>query len=278
MPPRYSPAMLTRHQTLIPEITSAHGDPVEFIDGDPATGFLILCDHATNIIPGEYGDLGLAASDLDRHIAYDIGVRDVTMELARNLGAPALLTRFSRLLIDPNRGADDPTLVMRIADGAVIPGNARIGPGEIEARRQRFHAPYHRAIGEAIDRAIAAGHPPAIFSVHSFTPVFHGRPRPWHATVLWDSDPRLPLPLLRALEAEGDIPVGENVPYSGRLRGDTLYTHGTRRGLAHALIEIRQDKISDPGDAAAWGRRLARILSGLAKTPGLNDIQRAHGS
>jgi predicted N-formylglutamate amidohydrolase len=264
--------MLTRNSTEIAGDDGEADAPVQIVEGDPATGFLILCDHATNIIPRSYDGLGLPPGEMGRHIAYDIGARDVALELAAGLGAPAVLSRFSRLLIDPNRGADDPTLVMRIADGAVVPGNAAVDPDEIEARRRCFHEPYHRAIDVAIERALVAGYPPALFSVHSFTPVFHGRARPWQATVLWDTDPRLPLPLLKALEAEGNLLVGENVPYSGRLQGDTLHTHGTCRGLANALIEIRQDQIADERDARDWGRRLARILGGLAGTPGLNEI------
>ena len=246
----------------------------EAVSGDPGAGFLLLCDHATNDLPPEYGQLGLPDGELERHIAYDIGARNVTLELAGQLGAPALLTRFSRLLIDPNRGPDDPTLVMRIADGAVVPGNAAIDENEIAARRRRYHAPYHQAIDAAIASAARAGNPPALFSIHSFTPVFKGVPRPWHATVLWDNDPRLPLPLLRALEADGDLVIGENVPYSGKLRGDTLYTHGTERGLAHALIEIRQDLIADPARARAWGQRLARILGPIARKRGLNEVRK----
>ena len=269
---RYIPSMLTRQSSLATERNDGANTPIECIDGDPAIGFLILCDHATTIMPAEYGDLGLPRRELERHIAYDIGARTVALELAAGLGAPAILTRFSRLLIDPNRDSDDPTLVMRIADRAVVPGNANIDATEIDARRRRFHEPYHRAIDVGIERGIAAGVPPALFSVHSFTPNFHGQARPWHATVLWDADPRLPLPLLRALDDEGDLVIGENVPYSGKLQGDTLYSHATRRGLAHALIEIRQDLIVDPEEGRKWGQRLARLLSGICGTPGLNEI------
>jgi len=249
------------------------GRPFEAVAGRIEAGYLLLCDHAANTLPEKYRQLGLPDAELERHIAYDIGARNVTLELARCLGAPALLTRYSRLLIDPNRGADDPTLVMRIADGAMVPGNAAIDDAEITARRLSYHAPYHAAISTAIGGAIRAGVPPAIFSIHSFTPVFKGVARPWHATVLWDDDPRLPLPLLRALEAGGDLVVGENVPYSGKLKGDTLYTHGTSGGLAHALIEIRQDLIADPAQARAWGQRLAEILAKIARNEDLNKLR-----
>jgi predicted N-formylglutamate amidohydrolase len=234
--------------------------PYRFIEGDTRTGLLILCDHAENAIPEAYGTLGLKPQDLHRHIAYDLGAAGVAEGLARELGAPAILSRFSRLLIDPNRGVDDPTLVMQISDGLVVPGNVGLGAGEIDARIGRYYEPYHQAIGRAIEAGIAARKPPLLVSVHSFTQAWKGVQRPWSVGVLWDKDPRLALPLLAALREIPGIEVGDNAPYSGQLKGDTLYRHGTGRGLAHALIEVRQDLILAPEGQAEWAKRLAGAL------------------
>ena len=234
--------------------------PFRRIDGDWTSGVLLLCDHAENTIPPAYGTLGLTAEDLGRHIAYDIGAAGVTEHLARALRAPALLTQYSRLLIDPNRGRDDPTLVMQLSDGRVVPGNAVLDDAEIEARIERYYAPYHQAIDMAIDAAIAAGKPPVMLAIHSFTQAWKSVPRPWHVGVLWDKDPRLACALLRELAAIPGITVGDNVPYSGQLKGDTLYQHGTLRGLAHALIEVRQDLILGPEGQEEWGERLASVV------------------
>jgi predicted N-formylglutamate amidohydrolase len=247
--------------------------PVERIAGDPARGLLILCDHASNAIPPDYGSLGLPPAELERHIAYDIGIAETTRHLARLTGAPAVLSTFSRLLIDPNRGEDDPTLVMRLSDGAIVPGNARADDAEVERRLARFYRPYDRAVGAAVAEAMASGRPPAILSMHSFTPAWKGVPRPWHITVLWDADPRFPVPLLRALEAEGDIVVGDNEPYDGALAGDVVNRHATRLGLANALIEIRQDLISSSDGCLAWASRLARLLQGVLSDPALNRVE-----
>ncbi len=228
--------------------------------GDWASGVLILCDHAENPIPAGYGTLGLTPEDIGRHIAYDIGAAGVAEHLARALRAPALFTRYSRLLIDPNRGLDDPTLVMQISDGRVVPGNAGIDEAEIEARIDRYYAPYHHAIDVAIDAAIAAGKPPVLLAIHSFTQAWKSMPRPWHVGVLWDKDPRLACALLRELQAIPNVTVGDNVPYSGQLKGDTLYQHGTMRGLAHALVEIRQDLILGAEGQAEWALRLAEVV------------------
>jgi predicted N-formylglutamate amidohydrolase len=242
---------------------SADGRAYRRIEGDAGCGVLLLCDHATNALPKAYGSLGLPPHEFHRHIAYDIGAAGVTERIAAALHAPALLARYSRLLIDPNRGADDPTLIMQISDGAVVPGNATIDDAERQARITRYYQPYHEAIEAAVDAALEAGKPPILFSVHSFTSAWRGVQRPWHVGVLWDKDPRLALPLLDALQAIPGLVAGNNVPYSGQLYGDTLYRHATSRGLAHVLIEVRQDLILTPEGQAEWGDRLAEVLRGI---------------
>ena len=166
---------------------------------------------------------------------------------------------------------------MRLSDGAVVPGNAAVEADERARRIARFHAPYHAAIDAAIERALAAGRPPVIVSMHSFTPVWRGALRPWHAGVLWDRDPRIAEPLIAALRAEGDLVVGDNEPYAGALANDCMYRHASRRGLAHALIEIRQDLIGDAGGAEAWAARLARIVADLDRLAGVHEV-RHYGS
>lgn len=260
--------------------TEPYRSPFDVLPGRAGNRLLILCDHATNALPPAYGTLGLPDSEFRRHIAYDIGARWVTQALSEKLCAPAVLSGFSRLLIDPNRGPDDPTLVMRLSDGAVIPGNGRIDDAEVAERTRLYHAPYHAEIARQIDAMLAVGEVPVILSVHSFTPNWKTVTRRWHAAVLWDKDPRFARPLIDALENEGDLHVGDNEPYDGALERDTLYTHGTSRGLPHALIEIRQDLISEETQAIAWAERLARIIPPMLNDPALSRIEhwgsRAH--
>jgi predicted N-formylglutamate amidohydrolase len=244
----------------------------EIIEGDIRSGVLVLCDHASNTIPAEFEGLGLPAAELERHIAHDIGAADVARVLAHTLGAPAVLSRFSRLLIDPNRGRDDPTLVMRIADGAVVPGNAAIDEAGIEARVERFYLPYDRAITAAIEASLKAGVVPAVISIHSFTPMMKGKARSWHCGLLWDSDDRIAKPLIAALSALGDLVVGANEPYDGALEGDTLDRHTGTRGLANVLVEIRQDLIAAKENAKTWGERLAGVLRPILSDPGVHRL------
>jgi predicted N-formylglutamate amidohydrolase len=235
------------------------------ISGDLKRGIILIADHARNSLPAEYASLGLPPQQFERHIAYDIGIEAVTSGLALRLGCPALMASFSRLLIDPNRGADDPTLIMRLSDGSIIPGNALIDEVERERRLARFHRPYHAAIEAEIDAALAQGIDPLLVSIHSFTPSWKGVVRPWHVGILWDQDGRFANYVLDALKATGDLCVGDNEPYSGALEGDTLYTHGTKRGLKHGLIEIRQDLIAGQRGVDEWISRLAPILEAFMK-------------
>lgn len=240
-------------------------------------GLLLVCDHACNAVPSDYGDLGMAAADFERHIAYDIGAARATHRMAALLKAPALLTTYSRLLIDPNRGASDPTLVMRVSDGAIVPGNARIDEAEIDRRTTRWWQPYRDRIDATLDTMLATGIVPAIVSMHSFTPSMKGVARPWHIGLLWDADDRLAAPLRDALAREPDLQpaavcIGDNEPYDGALPGDTMETHATRRGLPHVLIEIRQDLVDTNAGATGWGERLARLLRPILAEPAAHVV------
>ncbi len=238
--------------------------PVEHVNAGATGPLILLCDHATNRVPAEVcgGSLGLAPADMERHIAYDLGARGVTLALAELTGAQALLTRFSRLVIDPNRGEDDPTLVMRLYDGTIVPANRGIAPAEIERRLAAYHRPYHASLDATLDAMPG----PALVAVHSYTRQLRGRAvRPWHVGVLWHHDDRLARPLLTRLRAEPGLCVGENQPYSGQLEGDTLSRHGTRRGLPHVLIELRNDLIASAADQRLWAALLAPMLAEAAR-------------
>ncbi|MDB5642949.1 MAG: N-formylglutamate amidohydrolase [Hyphomicrobiales bacterium] len=246
--------------------------PFTTIAGALDGGALLLCDHASADLPPEVGDLGLTPEHFTRHIAYDIGAAELTRALAARLGAPALLTTFSRLLIDPNRGGDDPTLVMRISDRALIAGNARIDDAEVARRKRLYWTPYREAIDATTARMCAAGRPPALISIHSFTPVWRGAPRPWQVAALWDCDDRLAAPFVATLRAQG-LSVGDNEPYDGALRGDTLFDHATLPGFAHLLIEVRQDLIATPAGVAEWAAILAPVLADALSAPHVHAIR-----
>jgi predicted N-formylglutamate amidohydrolase len=232
---------------------------------DPASTLLFLCDHASAELPEGYDGLGLAPSLFQTHIAYDIGAALVTRALAARFGAAALLGRWSRLLIDLNRGPDDPTLVMKLSDGSLIPGNRHAGPEEVARRTREYYEPYHQAITNELDRI---GPRAAIISIHSFTPSWKGVARPWEVGVLWDTDRRLAGPLMARLSQHA-FTWGDNEPYSGALENDCLNRHGTKRGLPHVLVELRQDLIATAATAEAFTQRLFFVLQAA-----LGDMER----
>lgn len=248
--------------------------PFELIEGDLKKGLVLVADHASNGLPEEYGDLGLPPAEFERHIAYDIGVESVVRKLASLTKAPTIMARFSRLLIDPNRGPDDPTLIRQLYDGTIVPGNYPIAPEERLKRLETFYKPYHDSVAALIasvkDEIRAA---PLIISIHSFTPVMQGRRRPWHAGILWDKDARAVEELFKALRAEPGLVVGDNEPYDGALGGDTMNRHCTANGYAHALIEIRQDLIAGQAGAAEWAGRLAPILDVANARPEMHEVR-----
>ncbi len=217
---------------------------------------LFLCDHASNALPAGMGTLGLDPALFATHIAWDIGAAAATRALARAYGAPALLGGWSRLLIDLNRGADDPTIVMKLSDGSIIPGNRDADAAEVARRIAKYHTPYHAAIARELDRI---GEGAVIVSMHSFTPHWKTVPRKWDIGILYAGDARLAAPLMLRL-AQAGLEVGDNEPYSGALEGDTLDVHGIKRGIAHVLIEIRQDLVGDDAAARAFALRLKPLL------------------
>ena len=249
--------------------------PFEIVEGARERGLVLVADHARRDLPDEYGSLGLPASEFERHIAYDIGVEAVTRRLAALTGAPAVIANFSRLLIDPNRGEDDPTLIRQLYDGTIVPGNYPITDAEREKRLDLFYRPYHDAVSSMIASVAAASrHAPFVFSVHSFTPRMQGQDRPWHVGVLWDRDPRAVAPLLEMLSADPALVVGDNEPYDGALRGDTMYKHCIVNGFAHALIEVRQDLIAEASGQEEWARRLAPMLDAINARPDIHEVKR----
>ena len=258
-------------QLISSALAELHADyfpPFEIVRGaSGASRFLVVCDHATNRLPPEYGTLGLAEDQLKRHIAYDIGALGVAREMGRRLQSTVISSCFSRLLIDPNRGEDDPTLIMQISDGALVPGNVRVDEAERQRRIAHYFAPYHTAVDAEIEAMLGRSIVPVIASIHSFTENWRGVPRKWHAAVLWDKDPRLAIPLLTELRRRTGLEIGDNEPYTGHLRNDSIFRHATARGLPEVLVEIRQDLIRDESGQREWAELLADCLASILTDP-----------
>ncbi|MGB0670811.1 MAG: N-formylglutamate amidohydrolase [Rhodospirillales bacterium] len=235
---------------------------------------LLICDHASNVVPRSLDSLGLPAHAFDEHIAYDLGAARLTERLAARLGCMALLAGFSRLVIDVNRQPGDPGSIPPVSDGWEIPANRDLSEACQERRTEALFRPYHNAITEALAHLWRNGPPPALFSVHSFTPVFGGKAdRPWHAGVLWNRDPRIAVPLLHHLREPGDKVIGDNEPYSGKLIAYSIDRHGAAGGLPNAAIEVRQDQLATEAGIEDWAVRIGSGLEALMSDPHLHKVE-----
>jgi predicted N-formylglutamate amidohydrolase len=235
--------------------------PVTVRHPDGASPFLLVADHAGNAMPRALDRLGVAPAELERHIALDIGIGGVALLLADALDATLIQQNYSRLVIDCNRPLDSPTSIPELSEITPIPGNVGLSATDKAARAAVIFWPYHRRIETELDRRRKTGRPAALIALHSFTPRFKDAVRPWHAALLYHRDPSLAHRLIALLKEEQGLIVGDNAPYLVSDATDyTIPVHGERRGLPHALIEIRQDLIADARGQESWARRLARLL------------------
>jgi predicted N-formylglutamate amidohydrolase len=245
----------------------------QLINDEGAARVLLVCDHASRRIPRRLRDLGLDRLALRRHIACDIGAGEVTRRLSRMLDAPAILANYSRLVVDCNRRLGDPTAFLAVSDGEFVPGNHDLRSAEKALRANTIFHPYHSAIHERLNGFRARGVTPALIAIHSFTPIFDGTSRPWQIGVLWDTDPRIPVPLMDKLRRIPGLVVGDNEPYSGRAPADyTIDHHAEPAGLPHVSIEIRQDLISTAEGAERWSLILGRALAEILADEGLYTV------
>jgi predicted N-formylglutamate amidohydrolase len=236
--------------------------------------FAIVCDHASNRIPEEHKSFGFADDALETHIGWDPGALAVARLLSARLGAPLIWPDVSRLVIDCNRAPDASSLIVVESGGMSVPANRGLSAAERSRRLDRIHTPYHDAIDSCLTRRFAAGLTTALIAIHSYTPVYFGKARPWQVGIVFGDDRRMADRLVRELKADKALTVGSNEPYSP---ADQVYytvsRHAGPRGLLAAMIEIRNDEIGDAAGQLSWADRLANSL--VAATPGLDAARYA---
>ena len=244
--------------------------PYRVVNPRGQSPMLLTCDHASHAVPKSLGGLGVEPRHLTRHIGWDPGARDVALRLSERFDAPAVLSGYSRLVIDCNRRPGSATSIPEISDRTIVPGNVGLDPEDAQRRLDSLFRPYHQAIADALDAMERKGLEPAYVAVHTFTPELAGFRRPWHFGVLWDQDARVARPLIEALRANPGLCVGDNQPYSGRDQFDfSQGHHATSRGLPTALVEIRSDLVRGSRGMARHadllGDALERVLATLSR-------------
>jgi predicted N-formylglutamate amidohydrolase len=223
--------------------------------------FLLVCDHASRLVPKALGSLGLDEAQLASHIAWDIGAAGVARQLSAALDATLLLQSYSRLVIDCNRPPGSPSSIPTQSEYARITANESLTTEAAAARVAEIFTPYHAAISTVLDQRRAAGTRTLLVCMHSFTPVYLGQARPWKIGLMYRKDRRLGSALLSLLREDNLLHAGENEPYA--ISDDTDYTipaHAEARLLPHVGIEIRQDLIADIAGQQEWAARLAKLL------------------
>lgn len=236
-------------------------EPFNVIECNSGTPALVVCDHASNRIPLARENLGLSRAELSTHFALDIGAYAVAQGLSERLRLPAISAAYSRLVVDCNRRLDHPTAFPESMGQVPVPGNQRLSHFERQLRADVLYWPYHHAVRDRLRAMEILAPAPALVAVHSFTPSLYGQTRPWHIGILWDNDPRIPVPLINALRALPGLVVGDNEPYSGKSPFDfTIDHHGEGEGLPHVSIELRQDLIDTEEGADQWAAVLAEAL------------------
>jgi predicted N-formylglutamate amidohydrolase len=238
--------------------------PATAVNEGGTSRYVLTCEHASNLIPVQYKNLGLPDKELQRHIAYDIGAAMVARELSSLLDAPLFLSGYSRLLIDCNRPVGAPTSIPEISEVTPIPGNISLSAAEKSARAEAFYWPFQKMVAQHLDQRRDQGREAVVIGIHSFTPVFKGFTRPWHAGILFRHSRVLGEAFVAALQ-EPNLVVSANEPYQiGDTSDYTVPVHGEQRGNEAVLVEVRQDLIADAAGASLWAQRLAAALKTLA--------------
>jgi len=245
-------------------LTASDPPPFTLIRGERESPYVVACDHAGNRIPEYFGEFGLSPQEREAHIAWDIGAAQVARMLAAHLSGGVVLQTYSRLLIDCNRPPRVASSIPEKSENTFIEANRNLSRADREARRMAIFDPYHDAIRSLLDDRERRRQRTVLVSVHSFTPEFHGIARPMHLGLLFNRDARLGRLLKNRLSRDTALVVAENEPYAVSDETDyTIPVHGEQRGIAHVMLEIRNDLIADEAGQSAWAERLGALLLGV---------------
>lgn len=244
----------------------APDEPPAFITLNPEgkSHFVLVCDHASCQVPRGLDNLGIKVNELRSHIGWDPGAAQVAQGLAEKLDAPLIMSGYSRLVVDCNRPLQSPESIPAVVAGITIPGNQQLTSAERLLRVETLFNPYHQTIASLL---IKRQHRSTLLlSIHSFTPQLNGKRRPWQIGVAYFRDRWLAQSLYEHFQKPGDLIVGFNQPYAIEAEFDcTIPWQGESRGLPSAMIEIRQDGITNEALAESWIARIATACDEIQK-------------
>ena len=242
-------------------LTTADPAPVDTVNLESQSPLLLLCEHAGQAVPARLGDLGISDEILNSHRGWDIGAEAVARLLAEHTGAPLIMQRYSRLVIDANRPPHSPAAFPTVSDGAEIAGNLDITQAERDARVASIFEPMDRTIADAFASAPRL----AAFSIHSFAPRIGDTNRPWHAGFLTRKSHATAETLMMSIARRApELTLALNEPYQiGDASDWFIPQHAEARDLPHSLIEIRNDQLQTGDGVARWAELLADAITDL---------------
>ncbi|PYB75434.1 N-formylglutamate amidohydrolase [Rhizobium wuzhouense] len=243
-------------------LTSADGETVAVENANASGAVVLVCEHASSVLPLAAGTLGLTAEALASHIAWDPGALAVARLLSEKLDAVLIHQRFSRLVYDCNRPPESPAAMPEKSEIYEIPGNKDLSVAERYARTAAIYVPFHDRVSAELARRSGEGRPAVLVTVHSFTPVYFGKPRAVEIGILHDADSRLADAMLDAAAKTGRYRVERNSPY-GPEDGvtHTLRLHALPAGHANVMIEVRNDLIANSVDQEVMADYLAGLIA-----------------
>lgn len=251
-------------------LTEADGDPVVIENAEGKGDIVLVCEHASRRVPERLGTLGLSEQALESHIAWDPGALATARLLAAKLDAVLIYQRFSRLAYDCNRPPESEAAMPAVSEVYEIPGNRTMPADERQARIDEIYRPFHDAVARFVTKRKAAGRPPAVVTMHSFTPVYFSKPRAVEVGILHDADSRLADQMLAAAtKGRSTYDIRRNEPY-GPADGVThsLIEYGVHNGLPNVMIEIRNDLIRNDVGQRVMADYLEELLrEGVAELP-----------
>ncbi|MDQ2067805.1 N-formylglutamate amidohydrolase [Xinfangfangia sp. CPCC 101601] len=234
--------------------------PYGVINPDGNSDVLLLCEHALPRVPRRLGHLGLPKSERLRHIGWDVGALALARDLSDRLDAALFHTGYSRLVVDCNRPLDNPSLMPAVSETTVIPGNQDLSEAERAQRLDNLFHPYQSAVSRRLDLRQAAGKRTFVIGVHSYTPVYKGGERPWHAGILYAGAQQFAGRFMEALKQDKALVIGDNEPYRIDHDDYSVPVHGDARGLPAVLLEVRHDLIATHQGVAEWAERVEHCI------------------
>lgn len=246
------------HATQAANDRPADADVVSVVNAAGKGKFVLVCEHASPIIPDEFDDLGLDAAARDSHIVWDPGAFAVALVMSASLDSPLVSAQVSRIVYDCNRAPGSHDAIPDHSDIYPVPGNRNLTGDQRRARLDRFYTPFRDKLAGLLDELAPRQRPPALLTIHSFTPVYQGQQRDIEIGILHDRDPRLADALLGEVAGQTGRIVRRNEPYSSSDGvTHTLLEHAIPRNLLNAMIEIRSDLIEGPESQRNLAGKLA---------------------